>query len=162
LEESDPILNYYSKGVERDRLNQDPFLVEGIRTKELISRHLGPAPLKIADIGGGAGYYALWLAALGHQVYLIDPSPVNIGAAKEADANRKLTSIEVGDARKLRFQPDFFDVVLMMGPLYHLTERGERLNALSEGHRILKKGVRFSVRRSPALRQCLTDFSETW
>jgi len=33
----------------------------------------------------------------------------------------------------------WFDIVLMLGPLYHLINRGERIRSLKEGYRVLKK-----------------------
>ena len=49
-------------------------------------------------------------------------------------------TIERGDARALSFKDAFCDAVLMFGPLYHLTEREDRIRALRESHRILKSG----------------------
>jgi ubiquinone/menaquinone biosynthesis C-methylase UbiE len=55
-----------------------------------------------------------------------------------------LASVSLGDARKIKFPNESSDVVLMMGPLYHLTEKDERLAALAEGLRVLKRdGVVF-------------------
>jgi S-adenosylmethionine-dependent methyltransferase len=36
---------------------------------------IGPAPLRIVDAGGGTGGIAVPLAALGHEVLVVDPSP---------------------------------------------------------------------------------------
>jgi SAM-dependent methyltransferase len=47
-----------------------------------------------------------------------------------------------GDARCLSAQSNSADAVLLLGPLYHLVERSDRLMALREARRILKpKGV---------------------
>ena len=69
------IKKFYSNEMEKDRLELELFKLEGIRTKEIISRFLSKKPMDIADIGGGAGFYAFWLQALGHHVSLIDLSP---------------------------------------------------------------------------------------
>ncbi len=55
---------YYSRGEERDRLAGGGARLEFIRTTEIIGRRLPPAPALVADIGGGPGRYALWLAGL--------------------------------------------------------------------------------------------------
>ena len=73
--ERDKIKKFYSTEMEKDRLELDLFKLEGIRTKEIIGRYLSKESLRIADIGGGAGYYAFWLQEKGHQVSLIDLSP---------------------------------------------------------------------------------------
>jgi hypothetical protein len=52
---------YYSGEIEKDRLESEFFKLEGIRTKEIISRHLLKTPMNIAGIGGGAGFYGFWL-----------------------------------------------------------------------------------------------------
>src|SRR5438445_11199016 len=55
-----------------------------------------------------------------------------------------LASVSLGDARKIKFPNESSDVVLVMGPLYHLTEKDERLASLAEGLRVLKRdGVIF-------------------
>jgi SAM-dependent methyltransferase len=46
----------------------------------------------------------------------------------------------VGDARNLPFPDQTADVVLLLGPLYHLTEAPGRALALAEAYRVLKPG----------------------
>jgi hypothetical protein len=59
---------HYSRGEERDRLSAGRGLLEFTRTTEIILRFLPAAPALVADIGGGPGRYALWLARLGFRV----------------------------------------------------------------------------------------------
>ncbi len=59
---------HYSHGREWDRLDDPKGVVEFERTKEILHRRLPAAPAVIADIGGGPGRYALWLAELGYAV----------------------------------------------------------------------------------------------
>ena len=51
----------------------------------------------------------------------------------------------MGDARSLPQGDGFAEVVLVMGPLYHLTEAGDRLAALQEARRVVKHGGRVAV-----------------
>lgn len=51
-----------------------------------------------------------------------------------------LASAEIGDARKLPWGKDEADVVLLLGPLYHLTSFADRRKAISEAHRVLRPG----------------------
>jgi hypothetical protein len=59
---------YYERGVERERLSDAGGQLEYTRTIEILARRLPPPPALIADIGGGPGRYALWLASFGYQV----------------------------------------------------------------------------------------------
>lgn len=45
---------------------------------------------------------------------------------------------EVGDARNLNADDDSYDVVLLLGPLYHLTDRSDRVQALREAMRVVR------------------------
>jgi ubiquinone/menaquinone biosynthesis C-methylase UbiE len=136
------IMQFYSLGLEKDRLDSDPFYLEGIRTKEIISRYLPQASMKIIDIGGGTGNYAFWLQALGHHVSLLDLSPENINLANSFSEKSgiKLSACEQGEASALKFKDNQFDLALLLGPLYHLPDKSERLKALSEVKRVLKPG----------------------
>jgi ubiquinone/menaquinone biosynthesis C-methylase UbiE len=49
-------------------------------------------------------------------------------------------TMSVGDARSLDIDDDSADVVLLMGPLYHLIERHDRIRALQEARRVLRPG----------------------
>jgi hypothetical protein len=59
---------YYERGMERERLSDGRGDLEFTRTTEIVVRRLPAAPAMVADIGGGPGRYALWLASLGYQV----------------------------------------------------------------------------------------------
>ncbi len=95
------------------------------------------------DVGGGAGAYACWLASRGYQVHLIDPVPRHVEQALAASVKQPhhpLASAAVGDARQLDQADQTADAVLLLGPIYHLTERAERLTALREALRVLRSG----------------------
>jgi len=136
------ILQYYSSGVETYRLERESSQLEKIRTQEIILRYIGESPVRILDVGGGAGVYSYWLKQLGHEVHLVDPSPVNLENAetKGKEIGLKLDSAHLGLADKIPQPSESFDVVLFLGPLYHLTEKEERIIALKEASRVLKKG----------------------
>jgi len=143
LPDLDPsIAGYYSQIPEDDRLAQGPFLLEDLRTRELIQRHAPASPATVLDIGGGAGVYALWLAQLGYSVHLLDPIPRHIAEAerRSAAASHPLASCTLGDARNLPFANATADLVLLLGPLYLLTSAQDRAGALDEAVRVLKPG----------------------
>lgn len=140
---SPDIVSHYDEVDESSRLRTGWFQLEHARTQELILRHLPPAPATIVDAGGGAGTYAVWLAQRGYQVHLIDPVPKHVEQAREASARQPqhaLASAEVGDARHLVQTDQTADAVLLLGPLYHLVEREDRLACLREAHRVLRPG----------------------
>jgi SAM-dependent methyltransferase len=96
----------------------------------------------VLDVGGAAGAYALWLAEQGYQVHLIDPVPRLVAEAQRRSraAARPLVACRVGDARAVEMTGETADVVLLLGPLYHLTQSGDRAQALHEVARVLKPG----------------------
>jgi ubiquinone/menaquinone biosynthesis C-methylase UbiE len=143
------IQSYYEGGHEQARLASGPFQVERARTEELLTRFLPSPPAVILDIGGGPGAYALWLSAKGYEVHLIDPVPLHVEQALEASGTcplHPIASVSLGDARKLERPDASADAVLLLGPLYHLTERRDRIAAWSEAHRVLRpEGVVLAV-----------------
>lgn len=137
------IVRYYSEGDEASRLLSGWFQLEQERTRELILRHLPSAPATIVDAGGGAGVYACWLAARDYQVHLLDPVAKHVEQARAASAQQPehpLVSAHVGDARRLPHADGSADAVLLLGPLYHLVEREDRLACLREARRVLRPG----------------------
>lgn len=139
----DPNLDkFYSGGTEKDRLSTHR--LERDRTLRILKKHLPKPPATILDIGGAAGVYAFPLSEQGYQVHLLDPIALHIEQAK-ADP-RKLASITQGDARKLPFTSNTADAVLLLGPLYHLPDSADRLQALREAYRVLKpNGILFAA-----------------
>ncbi|MBI4831042.1 MAG: class I SAM-dependent methyltransferase, partial [Candidatus Lindowbacteria bacterium] len=85
---------------------------------------------------------ACWLARQGYEVHLIDITPLHVQMAVQASANQPeapLASISTGDACSLPWANGTADAILLLGPLYHLTDNKDRLQALREAHRVLKK-----------------------
>lgn len=138
------IADFYRQAAEEARLEHGASLLEALRTRELIQRVSPPAPGIVVDIGGAAGAYALWLADAGYTVHLIDAVPRLVEEARRRSAAsvRPLASCTVGDARATRVADASADVVLLLGPLYHLTAADDRACALQEAARILKPGGR--------------------
>lgn len=85
------------------------------------------------DVGGGAGLYAVELLRRGYEVRLVDPIPLHVEQARAAGVDA-----ELGDARALDDEDSSCDAVLVLGPLYHLTERRDRVAALTEARRVVR------------------------
>lgn len=131
---------HYSQGVEDGRLTSGVGLLEFERTKELLLRHLPPPPATVADIGGGPGAYALWLASLGHRVEHRDLVEIHVEQLRSRLPQNALVSTAVGDARHLDLAAASVDAALLLGPLYHLEAYEERLASLKEAFRVLQPG----------------------
>jgi SAM-dependent methyltransferase len=138
---ADEIRVYYEVDYdESQRIVKGLHELELVRTREIIERHLPAGRLRILDVGGGTGVHARWLAELGHSVEVVDPMPRHVAAARALGAGGLPITASTGDARRLTQPDDAFDVVLMLGPLYHLTERGDRVQAWREALRVVKPG----------------------
>ena len=73
--------DFYEKGAEIGRLERGIGKLEAARTKELLLRWL-PEKATVYDVGGGVGYYAQWLAGLGHQVTMVELAPAAVEYAR--------------------------------------------------------------------------------
>ena len=134
---------YYGAGGEEPRLTRGSGRIELARTRELVLRHIPAPPAVVADIGGGPGVYATWLARLGYTVHLVDPVPLHVEQAQAASAvqpDAPIASATLGDARRVELPDVSVDAALLFGPLYHLTERADRITALREARRIVRPG----------------------
>jgi SAM-dependent methyltransferase len=138
------MLEHYDRAEEVGRLDlSHAGQLEFERTQEIVLRRLPPPPAVVADIGGGPGRYALWLARLGYRVVHRDVVPLHVeqlvaAAGAEPGAGSAIDSA-VGDARSLDLADASVDAVLMLGPLYHLTRR-DRVQALREACRVVRPG----------------------
>lgn len=133
------IQDYYNRAPEESRLEFGAFRLEQVRTHELILRHIPSPPARVLDVGGAAGAYAFWLAEKGYDVRLIDAVPrlVEVARVLNERAVHPLTACVVGDARAIPEAADSVDIVLLLGPLYHLVDVRDRRQALSEAARVL-------------------------
>lgn len=137
------IQSHYGTGYEGERLQRGGSRLEFARTQMILQHFLPPPPAQVLDIGGGPGVYAAWLAGQGYQVQLLDPVPVHIKQAQEASRRRPDSPFlaDLGDARALPYQDRVADAALLLGPLYHLTERDDRILTLREARRVLRPGA---------------------
>jgi SAM-dependent methyltransferase len=130
------------RGEERDRLLSPFGQVELIRTCEILERALPPAPAAVADVGGGPGRYALWLAEGGYTVRHRDLVELHLEQlARDAAARDLPIDSAIADARDLDLPDAAVDAVLLLGPLYHLPTTNDRVRALTEARRIARPGA---------------------
>jgi ubiquinone/menaquinone biosynthesis C-methylase UbiE len=141
---SDPsadVLAYYDRYPEEERLSSGAFQLEFERTRQILTRVLPKPPARVLDVGGAAGTYSLWLASQGYEIHLVDASErlVNEARRRSQAADRPIASLQTADARHLPHPDASMSAVLVMGPLYHLTSRDDRLQALREARRVLTR-----------------------
>jgi SAM-dependent methyltransferase len=135
---SEAIVAHYAEGVEADRLSYGPGQIELRRSREVLRRHLPAAPAIVADVGGGPGVHARWLALEGYEVHLLDLTPLHVETARSFLVPPM--TAQVGDARQLPWADRQFAAALLLGPLYHLQDREDRLRALREAARVVEPG----------------------
>jgi SAM-dependent methyltransferase len=131
------VVAFYERGSERERLSRGRPLLERARVRELVAARLPDPPATVVDVGGGTGVHARWLAERGYAVQLVDPVPLHV---EQAAAGGGLASTAVADARALPFADGSAEAVLLLGPLYHLTARADRVAALCEARRVVAPG----------------------
>ena len=137
---TDIIRDYYDQSVEIEweRIDNRP---EFLITCRYIDRYV-KAGDKVLDIGGGPGRYSIRLAKKGCDVTLFDLSPQNVSFARKKAAEMGLTLNALsGDVRTVDENiKGEFDCILLMGPLYHLLEESDRINAINASLRLLNPG----------------------
>ena len=162
----DPAIEtHYGTGYERSRLfpGGQPSL-EYVRSMELLERLLPAPPARVLDVGGGPGTYAAPLARRGYRVHLVDPVPLHVDQAHQAsgaDPAARFTAA-LGDARELAEPDASQDAVLLFGPLYHLTEAGQRREALAQARRVLAPGGRLLAMAVSRFASLLDGLYEDW
>ena len=108
-------------------------------TKKLLREYIR-TDADVIELGCGTGYYGMYFSDFCNHYTGIDLSPDNISVFNEKIAASGKTNIRasIGDATNLTGIPnDSFDVVLCLGPMYHLP-REERLKVFDECRRIAK------------------------
>ena len=143
------VKNYYKHFDEKNRLlNDNSGKLEFLMTMRILEKNLPAlvdgAEVSVLDLGGGAGAYAFPLAKKGYKVTLADLSETLLAQAKkqkEEDKVQNLISCDQVNATDLScYKDNSFDVVLLFGPLYHLTEKDEREKCINEIRRVLISG----------------------
>ncbi|BCN32465.1 class I SAM-dependent methyltransferase [Anaeromicropila herbilytica] len=135
------IENWYDN--QYDEWNRlDRHKIEFEITKRYMNQYIDGDKLEILDIGGGPGRYSFYLTEQGHSVTLLDLSQKNIEVAKqkEKELGLELKKCIKGNALELDSIDGEYDVVLLMGPLYHLIKEEDRKRALDQAVNKLRKG----------------------
>lgn len=135
---------YYNKFNEDKRLKSRHGQVEFAVTTHYIldfiaylQEKTGKKALDIIDIGAGTGAYSAFLSERGHNVTAVELVKKN---ASQIAIKNKAIKVKVGNALDLKVGDEQFDIALVFGPLYHLFSHEEKLRALIEAKRVVRRG----------------------
>lgn len=138
-DESERVSALYEIFNEKERLQSKAAKVEFLTTVSYIEKYL-KAGDKILDIGAGAGAYSLYFAKKGYDVHAVELTDSNVRAFREKITPEMTLELRQGNAKDLScFDDESFDIVLLMGPLYHLSDAGDRSRCIEEAKRVCKK-----------------------
>ncbi|MDD3477515.1 MAG: class I SAM-dependent methyltransferase [Candidatus Izemoplasmatales bacterium] len=139
------VKQYYDEFAEKEWLRLSGVSFEFEITLRMMKRYIKPGD-SVLDLGGGPGRYSIALAQMGCDVTLVDLSDGNIEVARREAKNAgvKIHSM-TGNVLELETLPlTEYDHVLLMGPLYHLLEEEDRIQAVHASLHYLKpKGFLF-------------------
>ena len=113
--------------------HRTPWMVDAIRGR------LGDGPVRVLDVGCGAGFLANVLAAQGMEVTGLDASASSLAIAEQHDATRSVR-YQVGDAYRLPYADASFEVVSAMDFLEHVSSPAD---VIAEAGRVLAPGGLF-------------------
>ena len=136
------VLEKYSDASYEDgRADRPSSLPEFYYTKRHLDGLITPDS-RVLEVGCATGHYGMYYAGKCREYVGIDivPSQIDRFCEKVAEAGIKNVTCSVGDATDLSGIADgSFDVVLCLGPMYHLPPE-ERSKAASECARVTKHG----------------------
>ncbi len=132
------VIDFYNNYNEEGRLLKKSRLPEYLNTMKYIEKYISPSA-KIIEIGAGTGRYSIALAEKGYDVTAVELVPHNIEIMKKKVKSHHNIKIFEGNACDLSaFKSDTYDIVLLLGPMYHLFTDEDKHRALSEAIRIAK------------------------
>ena len=134
--------DYYSSCDEDGRLLSRHGQVEYLTTMKYIRACLDRlSEPNILEVGAGTGRYSVTLAKQGYPVTAVDLVSHNLDLLKaKLDGSEPITVMQ-GNALDLSAFPDeSFSLTMLLGPMYHLYTREDKLQALSEAVRVTKPG----------------------
>ncbi len=134
----DNLIKYYNKFNEDKRINHRHTIVEYTTAMHYIHKYLRKINNpKILDVGAGTGLYSVSLSNEGYEVSAVELVKHNLMTLK---SKSKQVKAHLGNATDLSmFKDNSFDMVLLFGPMYHLINKEDKIKALMEAKRVVKK-----------------------
>lgn len=133
---------YYNRYDEDSRLLSRHGQVEYLTTMKYIEKCLEGIPNPdIIEVGAGTGRYSVMLAKQGLHVTAVELIEHNLEILRsKLDGTEPVTAVQ-GNALDLSlFSDNSFDLTMLLGPMYHLYTKEDKLKALSEAVRVTKPG----------------------
>ncbi len=132
------IVDFYNNYDEEGRLLRKSRMPEYLNTMKYIEKYLTP-DAKIIEIGAGKGRYSIALAEMGYDVTAVELVPHNIEIMMNKVKSHHNIKIYEGNACDLSmFESETYDIVLLLGPMYHLFNDEDKHKALDEAIRLAK------------------------
>ena len=143
-EKEKPVINtisdFYNQYDEDSRLTRRNGQVEFLTTNKYVHNYLKPGD-KIIEIGAGTGAYSIPFAKEGYDVTSVELVEHNLDILKSKITDDMNIKAYQGNALDLsRFKDESFDITLILGPMYHLFTKEDKVKCLLEAKRITKKG----------------------
>ena len=134
------LTRYYENYDEDGRLGFRHGQPEFRTTVHYVEKYLRPG-MRILEIGAGTGRYSHYFARNGYSVDAVELVQHNIDVFRENTRPGEPVTIRQGDARDLSaFETGTYDITLVLGPMYHLFSREDKLQALAEAIRVTRPG----------------------
>lgn len=125
---------------EENRLKSRTGLVEKITTQREIEKLINTNS-KVLDIGAGTGVYTIHLASKVKEVTSFEPSSSNFKTLElKAKAFSNINAYNKSSYDLKDLNSNYFDLVLLFGPMYHLSNEKDRKDVLREAKRVCKDG----------------------
>ena len=140
METKEYLANYYEQYNEDSRLISKHGMIEYITTMKYVEKYLRLG-MRILEIGAATGRYSHALTQKGYQMDAIELVEYNIEIFKQNTIKGESVTITQGNAVNLSaFESGTYDITLLLGPMYHLFSKDDKLKALSEAMQVTKKG----------------------
>lgn len=138
--ETERVNRTYDVFDEAKRLSTKAGKVEFITTVRYIEKYLKPGD-KILDVGAGTGAYSIYFSRNGYEISALELADANVAAFRKRIMPGDCIDLVQGNALDLSRYPDkHFDIVLVLGPLYHLERKEDKQRCIEEAKRVCKDG----------------------
>ena len=136
------VIESYENYREEDRLStNNARRIEFLTTVRVLDELIN-GKKTILDCAAGTGIYSFYFADKGHVVTATDITPRHIEVIRGILKNKpyKMETALLDATNMSIFEDESFDIVLNMGPFYHLVNVCDREKCMKESLRVLKKG----------------------
>lgn len=136
---------FYEAYDEDGRLHSKHGMVEFVTTMHYIEQYLQKG-YNVLEIGAGTGRYSHAIARMGYSVDAVELVEHNIEIFKNNISEGERITVRQGNALDLsHIKKNYYDITMLLGPMYHLFTVEEQRKALEEAMRVTKQGGKVFV-----------------